>query len=130
MKRPDERPWLPLGGLRCAIVAVASRAVPSARLVALFALGCTCYSAAFLRAYVVGPVVGALPNWVAASPLAAALISTAVFAWRPSGALAHVCAILMPLATAAATAKAALALEVLKARFIYTEEAKALQTSS
>jgi hypothetical protein len=113
--------------LMALLVALASRTPPSARFVALAALGAGGYSAALLRAYVVGPVVGALPNKVAAAPLAAAATALVVGALAPSAA--HACAVLLPLVTAGASLYAMRALETLRARFVYTEEAKALQIS-
>ena len=47
----------------------------------------------------------------------------------PASAAAHVCAVTMPLTIAGAAIWATQALEMLRARFIYTEEAKALQIS-
>ena len=42
---------------------------------------------------------------------------------------AHACAVLLPLTAAGASLYAMRALETLRARFVYTEEAKALQIS-
>lgn len=113
--------------LMAALVALASRTPPSARFVGLCALGAIGYSAALLQAYIVGPVVGALPNKVAGAPLAAALAALGFGALAPVAA--HACAVLLPLATAGASLYAMKALETLHTKFVYTEEAKALQIS-
>ena len=84
------------------------------------------YSAVLLRAYLVGPIIGALSNRVAAVPLAA---SAAILALAPGGRAARVAAAATPLATALCALYARRALDGLRARFIYTEEAKALQIS-
>jgi phenylpropionate dioxygenase-like ring-hydroxylating dioxygenase large terminal subunit len=115
--------------LMAALAALASRAPPSPLFLLSCALGATAYSSFLLRAYVVGPVVGALSNRVAAVPLAAAAVLLAACATRPASAAAHVCAVTMPLTIAGAAIWATQALEMLRARFIYTEEAKVLQIS-
>ena len=77
-----------------------------------------------------GPVVGALPNAHAALPLAAsALYVLLMGVLRPSGRVAHGLAALVPLVTAVSALYVRKVLEVLRARFVYTEEAKALQNS-
>jgi len=87
------------------------------------------YSAVLLRAYLVGPIIGALSNRVAAVPLAASAASAAILALAPGGRAARVAAAATPLATALCALYARRALDGLRARFIYTEEAKALQIS-
>ena len=112
-----------------ALVALASAGAPSPRFLVLCAASAAAFSASLLKAYVVGPVVGAVPNRLVAAPLAAAAVALAVAALRPAGLLAHACSVLLPLSTAACAVASARALDVLRARFIYTEEAKALQIS-
>ena len=115
--------------LMAALVALASRAPPSPLFAVACALGASAYSIALLRAYVVGPVVGALSNRVAAAPIAAASVLLTACMVRPASVFTHVCAVTMPLATASAAVWATQALATLRARFIFTEEAKALQIS-
>ena len=113
-----------------ALVAVVSRAVPPARFLLLCATAASAFSAMLLRAYVVGPVIGALSNRVAATPFGAAALALACRALLPSaGPVAHACAALLPLITAGCAAWSARALERLRSRFLFTEEAKALQDS-
>ncbi len=112
-----------------ALVALSSRAPPSPLFGVLCALGASAFSTTLLRAYVVGPTIGALSNRVAAAPLLAASVLLVAQAVRPISAVAHVCAVAMPVATAGCAFYATRALSKLRARFIFTEEAKALQIS-
>ena len=82
--------------LMATLVAVASRAVPPWRFNLLCAAVASAYSATLLKAYVVGPVIGALTNRLAAMPLVASVLSLGVIAARPGGGLAHACAVLLP----------------------------------
>ena len=103
---------------------------------AVFALGSATYSTGLVRAYVVGPVVGGLRNAIAAAPgvsgavgiLASATLRAALGARHAATARAAF-AFIVPAVTGACALVAARALEQLKARFIFTEEAKALQDS-
>ena len=84
------------------------------------------FGAALLRSDVVGPTVAAAPNALAAPPLVFAalhLVAAAAGLPRVAGALATASAA----ALAATAALAARKFAALEARFIYTEEAKALQ---
>ena len=113
-----------------ALDAIASPTPPSAAFATLCAAAASAYSVALLKAYVVGPIIGALPNKVAAAPLAAAVGALAALRILPTGGrLAHAVSLLLPLIGAGSAAVAVRALERLRARFVYTEEAKALQIS-
>ena len=103
---------------------------------ALCALGAASYSTGLVRAYVVGPVVGGLRNSVAAAPgvsgavaILASAALRAVFGARHASSARTAFAFVVPAVTGACALVAARALEQLKARFIFTEEAKALQDS-
>ena len=111
------------------LVALACSSASAARLCLVSALGASVYSAALLQAYVVGPVLNALPNRVAATPLATAVASLAALALLPMARVVHMSSVLIPIVTAGCAAWAIRALEGLRARFIYSEEAKALQDS-
>ena len=115
-------------GAMAGLVALAS-ATSAARLGGLCATGAAAYSAVLLRAYVVGPTIGALSNRAAAAPLIAAGAALVALALRPTGLVARLAAVLLPLVTAGCAAHAREALRTLRSRFIYTEEAKALQIS-
>ena len=103
--------------------------VPSMRFALLCAAASSAFSTILLRAYIVGPTIGALSNRVAAMPLGAAMASLLALRLLPKGPLAHAVTTLLPLISAGAAAGTTRALERLEARFIYTEEAKGLQTS-
>lgn len=68
-------------------------------------------------------------NQVAAAPLVAAAAALVALALRPTGLVARGVSIALPLLTAGFAVHARAALRTLRARFVYTEEAKALQTS-
>mmetsp|Transcript_49309 Transcript_49309/g.158417 ORF Transcript_49309/g.158417 Transcript_49309/m.158417 type:complete len:509 (+) Transcript_49309:328-1854(+) len=114
--------------LMAALVLAVTPAPPLALSLAC-AAAAAAYSAVLLRAYLVGPIIGALSNRVAAVPLAASAASAAILALAPGGRAARVAAAATPLATALCALYARRALDGLRARFIYTEEAKALQIS-
>ena len=114
--------------LMAALVLAVTPAPPLALSLAC-AAAAAAYSAVLLRAYLVGPIIGALSNRVAAVPLAASAASAAILALAPGGRAARVAAAGTPLATAICALYARRALDGLRARFIYTEEAKALQIS-
>ena len=82
-----------------------------------------------LRTYVVGPVLGAMSNRKATTPLVAAAAYVAAALTGRSAPMLHACSFLLPATTAVFGAYAAHALDGLRARFVYTEEAKALQDS-
>jgi len=98
-------------------------------------LGPLAFSASLLTTDVVGPVVGAVPTSVAAAPAIAAVLLTAVSAIvaavapAASRVLGCVLGSLLPLTTAICASKIARMLSTLRDRFIYTEEAKAIQDS-
>jgi len=114
-----------------ASAAAAASYAATLRLGFLSAAGAAAFSTALLRAYVVGPTVGALSTRAAAAPLATAAASlAALFLLRPAPLFAsRLVAVGLPLVTAGCAAHARRALRALRARFVYTEEAKALQTS-
>ena len=110
-----------------ALVAIAAKATPSPIFSLLCMVGSAAYSAFVLNAYIVGPVVGALSNKLAATPLALAAVSLLSLILRPTGLITHISCVLLPTLTALSAAMSMRALETLAARFKYTEEAKALQ---
>ena len=111
------------------LVALAVPGVPSKSFRVLCAVGAAAYSTALLSAYIVGPIIGAVPNSLAAAPLVAAALSLVAFALDPADGLARGCAFALPALTAGCAFWAVRALERLRDRFIFTEEAKALQDS-
>ena len=115
-----------LGTMAC-LASLASRAPPSLPFNLVTALAASGYSALLLRAYVVGPIIGALSNRLASVPLVAAVLLPLLATALP--ALSHVAATAVPLALAISAFASTRALETLRSRFIYTEEAKALQIS-
>ena len=112
-----------------ALIALGAPSASPLRLAGLTAVAAAAYSGALLRAYVVGPTVGALSTRAAAAPLAAAAAALLALAARPRGLAARAVALLLPLATAGCATHARRALTRLRARFVYTEEAKQLQDS-
>ena len=115
--------------MMAALVAIASPTSHPHRLALLYSIASAAYSIALLRTYIVGPIIGAMPNWVAAAPLAAAGVGLALLSVLPRGWLAHGCSLAILAITAAVSLSAMQSLEALRARFVYTEEAKALQDS-
>ena len=117
--------------LTASLVALASPTPPPARLGLLTAAAAASYSVALLRAYIVGPTLGAITNTLAAAPLAAALAYVVALVALPRAAslALHASSVLLPMACAGSALGAVRALEALRARFVYTEEAKALQDS-
>lgn len=115
--------------LMAALVSLASAAVPPWRFGAMCALSAAAYSIGLLRTYVVGPVLGAMSNRKATTPLVAAAAYVAAALTGRSAPMLHACSFLLPATTAVFGAYAAHALDGLRARFVYTEEAKALQDS-
>ena len=109
-----------------ALLCRAAAAGPAAPFSLAVSAAAAAFGGALLRSDVVGPTVAAAPNALAAPPLVFAalhLVAAAAGLPRVAGALATASAA----ALAATAALAARKFAALEARFIYTEEAKALQ---